>query len=498
MNLLDKAISDIKQRKSNKTQDQTNPKLEGTSLTSVGSTLYRDAQYISDYAVETPIHLDENAYDVINTYRGSLKQAVMQQDGEVFEGSTKDDKGNTVKNRIYKYNTVASPSLFNPFYAITSTGISPGVPLLDNIANGTNVQAEKLDGDKTTTLNGSIKLEPLDDCSIANLVKLSNEENSILGQARYKYSDFMYCRDVGKISNNHLITLRRFSAPVRDNIYQYTGIDKETANEVPGDIGHLVTWFGTEDNKLEDILKYSFHASWKEMEAARQDLDSEENDTARGLTGGLMNLFNPEHAKGVEEGIHSSAFKQLLGDDASDYDTGPYANNPAVNGRMFDKHKIYEPNDTIRSKYQYEGNLKFSQEFTLTFRYKLRGYDNINGKTAMLDLLGNILAVTYRKGKFWPGEQRIIGAPQNKQGWKKAEAMQDAAINASGTFIGSLCKGGTLADAASSAINIIQGFMNLFSKLFHIDFGKVNDFKFVNEIIRRFLAVRVACVFRFF
>ena len=141
MNLLDKAISDIKQRKSNKTQDQTNPKLEGTPLTSVGSTLYRDAQYISDYAVETPIHLDENAYDVINTYRGSLKQAVMQQDGEVFEGSTKDDKGNTVKNRIYKYNTVASPSLFNPFYAITSTGISPGVPLLDNIANGTNVQA---------------------------------------------------------------------------------------------------------------------------------------------------------------------------------------------------------------------------------------------------------------------------------------------------------------------------------------------------------------------
>ena len=188
MNLLDKAISDIKQRKSNKTQDQTTPTLEGTSLANVGSTLYRDAQYISDYAVETPIHLDDTAYNVINTYRGSLKQAVMQQDGEVFEGSTTDDKGNTVKNRIYKYNTVVSPSLFNPFYGITSTGISPGVPLLDNIANDTHVEAEKLDGDK---INGSIKLEPLDDCSITNLVKLSNEENSILGQARYKYSDFI-------------------------------------------------------------------------------------------------------------------------------------------------------------------------------------------------------------------------------------------------------------------------------------------------------------------
>ena len=454
MNLLDKAISDVKRRKSKKNQTNTQPKLEGTSLTNVGSKLYRDAQYIDNYAVETPIHLDENAYDVINTYRGSLKQVVMQQDGEVFEGTEKDGKGNTVKNRIYKYNTVASPSLFNPFYAITSTGISPGVPLLDNIANKTNTKATKIDGSE---LNWPINLEALDDCSIANLVKLSNEKDSILGQARYKYSDFMYCKDVGKISNNHLITLRRFSAPVRDNIYQYTGIDKDTSNQVPGDIGRLVTWFGTEDNKLEDILKYSFHASWKEMEAGIQEKDSEENDPARGLTGGLVNLMNNKHAASFDKGINSSAFKQLLGDDASDYDTGPYADNPAVNGRMFDKHKIYEPNDSIRSKYQYEGNLKFSHEFTLTFRYKLRGYDNINGKTAMLDLLGNILAVTYRKGKFWPGEQRLIGAPQNKQGWDKAIAMQNTAISASGTFIGKLCNGGTLADAASSAMNVIQG-----------------------------------------
>lgn len=454
MNLLDKAINDAKKRKAKKSQQDNPPKLEGTSLSDVGSKLSRDAQYIENYAVETPIHLDTNAYDVINTYRGSYKQAVMQQDGEVFEGTEKDGKGNTVKNRIYKYNTVASPSLFNPFYAITSTGISPGVPLLDNIANQTNVKATKLDNKE---LNWSINLEALDDCSIANLVKLSNEEDSILGQARYKYSDFMYCRDVGKISNNHLITLRRFSAPVRDNIYQYTGIDKDTSNQVPGDVGRLVTWFGTEDNKLEDILKYTFHASWKEMTADIDEKDSQENDPARGLTGGLVNLMNPKHAEGVDKGLHASAFKQLLGDDASDYDDGPYADNPAVNGRRFDEHKIYEPKDTVRSKYQYEGNLKFSHDFTLTFNYKLRGYDNINGKTAMLDLLGNILAVTYRKGKFWPGEQRIIGAPQNKQGWDKAVAMQNTVISASGTFIGKLCNGGSLADAASSAMNIIQG-----------------------------------------
>ena len=442
MNLLDKAIRDIKQRKSNKTQDQTNPKLEGTSIANVGSTLYRDAQYISDYAVETPIHLDENAYNVINTYRGSYQNVAIQLDGG------KDENGNS-----YIYKTIVSPSLFNPYYGINSSGISPGVPLLDNTVNKTTISANGPSG----KVNKTINLTELNDCSINNLVRLSNEENSILGQARYKYSDFMYCRDVGKISNNHLITLRRFSAPVRDNIFQHTGTDTITSNETAGDIGRLITWFGTPENKLEDILKYSFHATWKEMEAARQDLDSQENDPARGLTGGLVNLMNNKHAEGFEKGINASAFKQLLDNDASEYDTGPYADNPAVNGRMYDKHKIYEPKDTIRSKYMYDGSLKFSQEFTLTFNYKLRGYDNINGKTAMLDLLGNILAVTYKKGKFWPGEQHIIGAPQNKQGWAKAQAMQNTAISASDTFIGKLCNGGTLADAASSAMNIIQG-----------------------------------------
>lgn len=443
MNLLDKAISDVKQRKSKKAQQNNPPTLDKNKILVEGEKLSRDAQYISDYAVETPIHLDENAYNVINTYRGSYKNTANQLDG------TADKEGNV---RVYQ--TIVSPSLFNPFYGINSAGISPGIPLLDNIADQTNISAIGVDG---KTKNNTIKLTALDDCSIHNLVKLSNEKDSILGQARYKYSDFMYCRDVGKISNNHLITLRRFAAPVRDNIFQYTGTDTQTSNEVPGDIGRLITWFGTPENKLEDILKYSFHASWREMEAARQDLDSQENDTARGLTGGLVNLFNTEHAEGVEKGINASAFSMLLKDDASEYDKGPYADNPAVNGRMFDKHKIYEPKDTVRSKYEYEGNLKFSQQFTLTFNYKLRGYDNINGKTAMLDLLGNILAVTYKKGKFWPGEQHIIGAPQNKQGWDKAIGMQNTAIAASGTFLGSLCNGGSLSDAASSAMNIIQG-----------------------------------------
>ena len=55
----------------------------------------------------------------------------------------------------------------------------------------------------------------------------------------------------------------------------------------------------------------------------------------------------------------------------------------------------------------------------MNFSYKLRAYDNINPKSAFLDLLGNILTVTYRKGTFWGGRSEVLGAKPNKAGWQK-------------------------------------------------------------------------------
>ena len=95
MNLLDKAISDVKQRKSKKAQQNNPPTLDKNPILVEGEKLSRDVQYISDYAVETPIHLDENAYNVINTYRGSYKNTANQLDG----AADKDGKVYIVKGK---------------------------------------------------------------------------------------------------------------------------------------------------------------------------------------------------------------------------------------------------------------------------------------------------------------------------------------------------------------------------------------------------------------
>lgn len=80
-----------------------------------------------------------------------------------------------------------------------------------------------------------------------------------------------------------------------------------------------------------------------------------------------------------------------------------------------DRNKVYGPIDAIKKTIvRGDDGLQFNHSFTLTFDYQLRSYDGINTKSAFLDLLSNILAVTYTTGTFWGGAYRMIGGmPQS-------------------------------------------------------------------------------------
>lgn len=448
-----------------------NKTLGKTDLINDGIKVQKDGSYLDLINVPNPIHTPSVLFDTINKYRGILKYTTNTVTGPVG------DRPEGQNPNIIIYSQISSPSLFNPYYAVPAAGIIPGVPLLNTSKNGDNISAtDETSPNGTKEISSTIKLVNTDDCSINNLVKLSNEENSILGQARYKYTDFMYCRDVGKISNNRLITLRRFATPVGDNIFQHTPIKDNLSNlEMSGDVGRLITWFGTEENKLEDIFKYTYNATWKQLEAKFDDKESQETDKDRGVVGGLVNLFNPKYNQSTGVGVAPSALALVLGESGSSsfLTSAPYANNPAVNGTRYDQNKVYEPQDTVRSTHTYEGKLEFNHEFTLTFNYKLRGYDNINAKAAFLDLIANILTVTYRQGTFWPGEQRIIGAPKNSVGWNKAMSFISKGLDEGGTFLGELLNGGKFADASGT---FAQAISSLVSSSFGIDLSQVfND-----------------------
>lgn len=194
----------------------------------------------------------------------------------------------------------------------------------------------------------------MDDCSIRELVNLSSVRKSILGNARYKYADFMYCKDLGKISNNHMITLRKFAIPVGDNIFRSTvtttaAEGKQDPMSTIGDVGRMITWFDTDDNKLSDIMSYEYEASWKKLDAKIQQLDSQEDDEGRGIAGKIINNLSPGYNLGTANGINSGGLLgQLMNSMGIGANSGIYQHNDVALGRNYDNNKVYTPKILFR------------------------------------------------------------------------------------------------------------------------------------------------------
>lgn len=385
---------------------------------------------------DDPLHMPLELIDVMNKYKTIMrKQDDLQYEHKPMK--TGDDV-TYVKNKILGG---LSGSLFNPYYGLFFKGPTPETPLL------TNKEAHFMS---------------TEDCTIKRLVSLSNNKNdktSPLGQARYKYADFMYCKDLGKYANNHLLTLRRFAFPVGDNIYTEAAMAKQDNNwSTMGDIGRLVTWFGNDDNKLEDILKYDYEATWKPLRSEINRIESKEGEGAD-TPGATKNLFNKailaigqtnySYIKALTKGTNPALTLPFM---SVPIPAGQYQNDPVVLGQNYDAHKVYEPANTIRETNIYDGELKFNQEFSITFNYTLRAYDNINPKAAFLDLLGNIMVVTYRRGRFWGGENSILGVSRDKSMWNIANNIIKKGSDTAKTYASQLLNGDT-----QEAVNSMKG-----------------------------------------
>lgn len=468
----------------------------GATVKNKRSTIRRTNEFIT---IENPLKFSSDVLNSINKYRFMFKKAVRTNTIRytVVDDNKDTTSGGNNTQHIDYINEASTPALFNPWYSVSTKGFSASVPLIvssadestdisigriqdirddgkpkDNVDSSTqaDTNSEKSKTVETWT-EMKVNLAPqsknidLSDCSIDTLVKLSEqratslvgkkEAISELGVAKYRYIDFMFCRDLGKIPNNHLLTLRKFTRPVGDNINTRLPKSDTPYNfNQSMDVGRLVTWFGNGDNKLEDIIKYNYVATFKPLDSKIQQVDSQEDEESTGIIGKMVNTINPKYNQAMSQGrTGSHNFISQLG--------GRYLSTSFANfgrGGQYERHdiftpydhnKVYEPKNTIQSTHVYEGKLTFSQEFTIKFSYKLRAYDNINPRAAFLDLIGNILAVTYRSGTFWGGSRMFRGAPPNKVGTAKVNAFLDRTFDTLGgignnLLSGNLDIGGTL------------------------------------------------------
>lgn len=237
---------------------------------------------------------------------------------------------------------------------------------------------------------------------------------------KYRPSDFLYGKYYNKIPVNHLITLRRFSLPTTDNIFDLSEVNGET-----GDISDVtqiagctaITYLGeTAGNTMDSILNYSFGMNWKEQQSKLETIQSQD----QGLTkqpmynklGGLGK--NSKTAKGAVAGAAAGA----IGQNALQAGKGVSGGErfKRENNRGDDKfgttyaNFVFGPVNVIDKTYTRDRGLNFSNDFKLVFEYELRSLNYVNPKIAMIDIISNMLTMTTNHGNFWGGGHRYYGS----------------------------------------------------------------------------------------
>lgn len=244
----------------------------------------------------------------------------------------------------------------------------------------------------------------------------------------YSYSDFIQMEHYGQISNDYLITLRRFAHPVPDDILspQRQGADgKPPVDNSEPDLARAVTWLSPAlGNDLKEILKFSMGFKWNEAESKIQEVESKESD--RGALGDMIDS-NPT-AAAIESGLNgftATQARQIRNQGNVDYAKETYPN------------KVFGPLNIIDKVLARDKGLKFEQEFKLNFVYELKAFPGTSPKVAFMDTLSNVLALTYNNAPFWGGAVRYSGTG------KTGKPFGDMSKLASGDYAGYI---GSIAD----------------------------------------------------
>jgi hypothetical protein len=355
--------------------------------------------------------------------------------------------------------SIGTPSLFNPYAMVVFPQIG--------IIAGNNDFSKLFDGGSPAPgAAGGNTFSPQFDQSIPTISRMVEDPKLAL-RTPYNYTDFLYCKYVGKIPNNQMITLRRYPAPTFDNldvpgqlkgnpedytdkkgnrIKQITETELETQPEF-FPIAQAVTWFGDETgNKLSEILSFTVNMNWKLFES--------EMNTAAGNEQGSEDSPAPGVAQFL--GILTGQVNTPFATQNSQYD--PYNGGPY-------SHRVYGPVNAIAKTYKRDRGLDFKQAMTINFEYSLKSIGNINPKAAMLDLMSNMLALTYNNATFWGGANRyfpqkptypFLGGKEGMNAWYRGQPAEFAKSVGKQMTSASKTLGSVLAKLAADPIGTLK------------------------------------------
>jgi len=210
----------------------------------------------------------------------------------------------------------------------------------------------------------------------------------------YKYTDFVFAKYWNKIPNNYMMTLRRFPYPVFDNL-QFPGEnggEDVSPQKYYAPIAQAITYMGDEtENKLSNIVSFDAGLPHSELKAEVHEITGQNPGSGSGPGGGLARVL------GILSGEANAQTIIRNGEAVDPYTNGPYMN------------RVQGPLNRIDSVNRRDPGLTFDQKFELKFHYVARPIGGSNTKAVMLDILANLLTLTYAEASFWGGSHRFTG-----------------------------------------------------------------------------------------
>lgn len=240
--------------------------------------------------------------------------------------------------------------------------------------------------------------------------------------APYYWRDFLYCKYYGHIPNNYMLTLRRFPSPMRDNLSLPSEVKQGDMYKIKGagrPVAQAVTWWGgNTGNSLSNILNVTTGLRWDirtQSDAINQEGFASgifKNQLGELLGGLLGDVAGENSSANIFQGIQSAVDVLAASSDSGFQEVVAARRNKGLRDKAIDaggplSDFIWASVDTIDSSYIRQRGLDgYNGNFSVNFHYELTSAGEVNTKAAMVDIIGNLLALCTNYGNFLTPEIR--------------------------------------------------------------------------------------------
>lgn len=293
--------------------------------------------------------------------------------------------------------TKGTPSIINDYWLVyyhSTSGISDSERTVTNLG-------------KESKYKGLSNHENYKDPTTSKIIEVFNGQDGksifAMPEKKYTYSDFLYLKNYHPYNNNRLITLRRFLVPVYDNCRTAIQTNNKEDERFRTPISKAISYLGTSENKLSTLTNFTVTIKTKDVTGNLSDkptmVGASEFANLKAFVGNDKNEYDQTSfgyaLMAAMSGANTEDVIEKWNTAMNLWETGPYTD------------LIYGPVNVITGAKVRDRGLTYTHALNLNFEYSTKYIERINPKAAILDIVANMLSMSYHHANFFGGENRF-------------------------------------------------------------------------------------------